>query len=180
MLSAPSMLSRSAGSVASLLAHSRVFLLLVGVAASLPATADELPVIGASARATEVQSGARFRARVDTGAASCSLHVEDYRINEPADSMHANVGKPIRLLVRDERGESHWIESKVADVAQVKNPSTRKHQQRYKVWLELSVGGEQGRVKVSITDRRHMQYPLLLGRNFLAGRFVIDPSRDEV
>lgn len=142
-------------------------------------TASDLPIIGVSVRATELQSGASFRARVDTGAASCALHVEDYRIEDAAESMRENIGKPVRLLVRDERGDEHWIDSEVAGIASVKNPSTRKRQRRYRVWLKLSVGGERGRVKVSIADRAHMRFPLLLGRNFLAGRFVIDPSLDD-
>lgn len=156
------------------------FLLLCCVSLSCTANADDLPVIGVSARATEAQSGVSFPARVDTGAASCSLHVEKYRIKDAADSMHANVGKPVRLLIRDEQGGSHWIESEVADVASVKNPNSPEEQHRYKVWLKLSVEGEEGRVKVSIADRGHMRFPMLLGRNFLAGRFVIDPSRDGV
>lgn len=138
----------------------------------------ELPVIGVSAAAVERQSGVQLPARVDTGAASCALHVEDFVIDDEAESMDENVGKSIKIKIVDERGESHWIESSVADVAKVKNPSTRKRQRRYKVWLDLAVDEVAGRVKVAITDRGHMRFPLLLGRNFLAGRFLIDPSLD--
>lgn len=139
-----------------------------------------LPVIGVSAAVVEQQTGVRLPARIDTGAASCALHVEEYLIEDEAESMAENIGKPVRVRIRDGKGDLHWIDSEVADVAWVKNPSTRKRQQRYKVWLDLEVAGEEARVKVAITDRRHMRYPVLLGRNFLAGRFLIDPSRDGV
>jgi hypothetical protein len=35
-------------------------------------------IIGATARLTEVESGLTFPARIDTGAQSCSLHIEQF------------------------------------------------------------------------------------------------------
>ena len=70
----------------------------------------EKHIIGATAMLTEASSGIPFAARVDTGAASCSLHVEKIEIKDEAKKPLDNIGKPIRFLVKNEKGKSAWIE----------------------------------------------------------------------
>src|SRR5687768_13890732 len=54
---------------------------------------DEKRIIGATAKLTEVKSGLTFQARIDTGAQSCSLHVEKIDIESEVKSRLKNVGK---------------------------------------------------------------------------------------
>ncbi|WP_093288102.1 ATP-dependent zinc protease family protein [Solimonas aquatica] len=41
----------------------------------------------------------------------------------------------------------------------------------------LAVAGERWPVEISLTARETMRFPLLIGRNALAGRFLIDPEQ---
>src|SRR5262245_59696419 len=96
-------------------------------------------VIGATDKLTETESGLTFPARVDTGAQSCSLHVEKIEIEDEAKSRLKNVGKKARILLKDADGKSKWIEAKIADAVRVKSPSLKsgEYDRRYKVRLKL-------------------------------------------
>jgi hypothetical protein len=48
---------------------------------------------------------------------------------------------------------------------------------RPRVTLELELGGVAKRVRVSLRDRSRMDYKLLVGRDFLAGDFLVDVDR---
>jgi len=129
-------------------------------------------VIGATATVAEVKTDLLFKARVDTGATTSSLHVEDYVIEDEAEEMVDNVGRKIRFRMKNHDGESEWIESKIAKVSIVK--TSVDSEERYKVHLTLRVHEVQKRVLVTLNDRSHMKYPMLLGRNFLKGDFIVD------
>lgn len=154
---------------------------------SLPATAADAPAadapadsffhrIGATATITEVSSGLPFAARVDTGATSCSIHCEKFEIDDPSDDPKKNVGKPVRVLVKNNEGESHWIESKIADHVVVR--TSEQKDERYKVRLNFRWQDVEKKVLVTLNDRQNMHYPLLLGRNFLKGDFLVDVTLD--
>ena len=55
-----------------------------------------------------------LQSRVDTGATTSSLHVEDYVIEDEAEEMADNVGRKIRFRMKNHDGESEWLESKIA------------------------------------------------------------------
>src|SRR5262245_14675784 len=61
-------------------------------------------VIGSTATITEVSSGLPFAARIDTGAKSCSLHVEKWEIKDPEKKPVDNIGKSIRFLLKNDEG----------------------------------------------------------------------------
>jgi hypothetical protein len=42
------------------------------------------------------------------------------------------------------------------------------------VELELCLAGQRIRAEFTLNDRSRMEYPLLVGRNVLAGRFLVD------
>jgi len=151
-------------------------LLLMGSAsAATPAasvTVVKKQVIGSTAIVEETESDFTFRARVDTGATTSSMHVEDWKIEDEAEQMPENVGKTIRFRIKNEHGESEWLERKIADTSLIK--TSEQQEQRYKVRMTLSCLNVKKRVLVSLNDRSHMTYPMLLGRNFLQGDFVVD------
>jgi hypothetical protein len=131
-------------------------------------------VIGATAKIAEVSTGLAFSARVDTGAKSCSLHVDKIEIeNEAADPLQ-NVGRPIRFLIKNEAGESAWVETEIVGRVRIRSAATNKFDRRYKVALNLQWQDFQKVVTVTLNDRTDMTHPLLIGRNFLRGDFVVD------
>jgi hypothetical protein len=137
-------------------------------------------VIGATAFITETTTGLPFAARIDTGAASCSLHVEEIKIQDESANPVQNVGKPIRFLIKNEKGDSKWIETTVARVVRIRSATQKDGDldSRYKVRLTLGWEDFRKEVLVTLNDRTEMAYPLLIGRNFLRGDFLVDVEKD--
>jgi hypothetical protein len=132
----------------------------------------EKRVIGATTTLLEKQSGLLFRARVDTGSKSCSLHVEEMVIEKEAEKRVDNIGKVVRFKVKNRSDETHWLEGRIDGYVIIKTADTR--EPRYKVPLTLRWKGIEKKVLVTLNNRTGMEYPLVLGRNFLRGDFLVD------
>ena len=132
--------------------------------------------IGPVTTVTEVSTGVPFPARVDTGATICSIHYEAIEIEDAAESPEENIGKRVRILIQSPGGEKEWISTKIIDYVTVR--TTSDDDQRYKVRLKLRWQDVEKKVLVTLNDREKMQYPLLLGRNFLRGDFLVDVNLD--
>ena len=132
----------------------------------------EKRIIGPTTIIAEADSELDFKARVDTGATTTSMHVEEWSIEDESPEMANNVGKPIRILVKNHRGESQWINSRIEEIGTVK--TSEQAEDRYKVELTLCWSDVKKRVLVTLNDRSQMKYPMLIGRNFLEGDFVVD------
>jgi hypothetical protein len=48
--------------------------------------------------------------------------------------------------------------------------------ERWFIRTEVMLAGERFEVDMNLTDRRHMLFPMLLGRTALMGRFTVDPA----
>lgn len=134
----------------------------------------EKQIIGPVAELQESDSGLSFIARVDTGAKRTSLHATSYTVIDGTENMIENVGKKIRILLENRQGESTWMESTVADVALIR--TSEQAELRYLVPMKFLYEGFEREVLVSLNDRSQMQYAMLLGRNYLKGKFVVDVS----
>jgi hypothetical protein len=131
-------------------------------------------LIGATTLVAEVTTALPLTARVDSGAASCSIHCEELEIKDADESPKNNIGKPARILVTDKNGKEEWIESTIVDYVKVR--TSEKLDDRYKVSLRLRWEDVERNVLVTLNDRQDMKYPLLLGRNFLRDHFLVDVS----
>lgn len=133
-------------------------------------------VLGAIEVFTDRTTGMTLKARIDTGATTCSLHAEDIVIEGASRRMSSNIGKTIRFRTRDAAGRPYWVESRIAGVVRVR--TSEGSDRRYKIPMDLSWGGLHKRVLVTVNDRSMMTYPLLIGRNYLRGDFVVDVARN--
>jgi len=133
-------------------------------------------IIGATTTVVETTSGLSFAARVDTGATTCSIHAIKWEIEDPVRRPPDNVGKPIRVLIKNEKGDEAWVDSVIASRVRVRSSVQDEddYHGRYKVRLPLEWNGIKKDVLVTINDRTEMDYPLLIGRNFLRGDFLVD------
>ena len=129
-------------------------------------------VIGPITTVEETETTLSFEARVDTGATTSSVHTDTWHIQGESDKMSENIGKSIRFKIRNHRGQSEWVTRKIADISVVK--TSEQEEWRYKVPMTLRHRDVKKRVLVTLNDRSHMNFPLLLGRNFLRGDFVVD------
>jgi hypothetical protein len=138
-------------------------------------------IVGATATVTEMNSGFAFPARIDTGAETCSLHVEKIEIQDKTARRTKNVGKSVRFLLKASDGKTKWVEGIVADAVRVKSSSLKSGEvdHRYKVRLTLQWKDVRKEVLVTLNDRTSMEYPLLVGRNFLQSDFLVDVDVDK-
>jgi len=143
-------------------------------------TARSKHIIGATATIAEATSGLSFAARVDTGAATCSINAPKWKIEKPARRPPDNVGKPIRVLIKNEKGDKAWVDAVIVGRVRVRSSVQDEddYHGRYKVRLPLEWNGVKKNVLVTINDRSEMDYPLLIGRNFLRGDFLVDVDLD--
>jgi hypothetical protein len=113
-----------------------------------------------------------LKAKLDTGARSSSLHVESLRVSEEGGEtwldFDVRTGRrshpvlvPCRALATGRR--------RVSDSGGHANL-------RWFVRTEIEIGGFRFEIDLNLNDRRHMLFPLLLGRMTLLDRIRVDPA----
>ncbi|MEX2411750.1 MAG: RimK/LysX family protein [Candidatus Paceibacterota bacterium] len=112
-------------------------------------------------------------AKIDTGAYTSSLHchsVEVYSIK----------GKNrVRFYVLDPSHpeyEGKRFESPVYKVKKIKS-SNGIVSERVIIKQKISFGGKISNIQLSLSNRSDMKYPLLIGRRFISGKFLVDVSK---
>ena len=133
-----------------------------------PAVEQPKRVIGQTVQVEIPEAGLDFLGRVDTGAASTSVH---------AESVHVEGGK-VRFDLINRAGERVTLRKPVAKTHLVRN--AERSEERVYVELTLSHDGVSKRVLANLNDRAGLTYALLLGRNWLENDFVVDVSREAV
>jgi hypothetical protein len=116
----------------------------------------------------------RIRVKVDTGARTSALDVVRYELTETADGgMMATL-----LLALDRRhpGRFTRIHTPVLRTVVVSNTSGTR-EERPVVETAVRIGPVHKRIRITITNRSSMRYRMILGREALAGDFVVDVSR---
>ena len=66
-------------------------------------------------------------------------------------------------------------EAKVVDIKRVKS-STATKQRRYVIHTKISMANKSWKIRLTLTDRSTMTYRMLLGREAMKGRFMVDPE----
>lgn len=148
--------------------------LLVAVTITLPgAAAAEKRIVGATEMVTVQEAGLPFLSRMDTGAATTSIHAVDIKVAGPqgADC----TGQQVAFTVRNEQGEACRLTARVEKSETIKTSEGRA--ERLFVYLTVGWQGEAKRVLVNLNDRSAMKYRLLLGRNWLESDFLVDVAR---
>ena len=116
----------------------------------------------------------RIRVKIDTGARTSALDVVRYELTETADGgMMATL-----LLALDRRhpGRFTRIHTPVLRTVVVSNTGGTR-EERPVVETAVRLGPVQKRIRITITNRSSMRYRMILGREALAGDFVVDVSR---
>ena len=103
-------------------------------------------------------------ARVDTGAATSALDARDIKVLP---------GKKEIEFRLPERCGGHLVRRRLRGWRMVTS-SDGTSEERPVVEMEFRLGGRQFRTHVTLSDRSHMKFPMLLGRRTLNGRYVVD------
>lgn len=106
-----------------------------------------------------------FIAKIDTGARSAALHAEDIKVHGRKVWFRVPHGSRHRYIELHHKGERH-----------VKN-SSGYIETRVVIETTVSIGKDSFPVEITLTDRRDMGVPMLLGRAAMRGRYVVHPGR---
>jgi hypothetical protein len=113
-----------------------------------------------------------MRVKLDTGARSSSLNVhalEDFQ-RDGVTWLRFDIG-----LHRRSGNVSLHCEAPAIDRRVVMDTGGNRSE-RWFVRSDVLLAGQRFAVDISLTDRRHMLFPMLLGRTALVGRFKVDPA----
>jgi hypothetical protein len=107
-------------------------------------------------------------ARIDSGAKSSSVHCEKFwvEIKRGKKTLYAAILNKTHLC--------KFTEFKTRNIKSSNGISEK----RYVVKLEIKIGLHAFESEFTLSDRKKMHNPVLLGRKFLRGHFLVDVSRN--
>ena len=114
-----------------------------------------------------------IKARVDSGAKTSSLHA--FNIQQFRRSGENWVSFEVHPLQND-RNAVIRCERPIIDKRSVKS-SSGITEMRYVVLGELMLGGEKWDIELTLANRDSMGYRMLLGREAMSGRMLVDPEK---
>jgi hypothetical protein len=117
--------------------------------------------------------GMIFDAKLDTGADSSALNGKNVeRYSKGSQSF-------VRFRMTDDSGKSVQLEAPVRRVVRIKR-SGNGGDSRPVVQLKVCVAGQTVEADFTVADRADLNYQILIGRNVLAGRVLVDASRQRI
>lgn len=109
---------------------------------------------------------AKVPSRIDTGAKTSAVWASD--IHLVGDELHFKLFAP---------ASPHFQGKTIVVKSFEKRPVTSSNgatEQRYVIKLTLLLDGRRIRASFSLADRSKQAYPVLVGRNILKGKFIVD------
>ena len=113
-----------------------------------------------------------IKAKVDTGARSSSLHTHDYQVIDRNGvdfvrfQLHPLTSTDVVLLT---------CEAPILEYREVKDSGGHAERRPF-VRSRVRLGTIEWEIDLSLTNREGMKFRMLLGREALADRFVVDPG----
>lgn len=114
--------------------------------------------------------------KVDTGAYSSSLHCSHIDVEDFNGELKLRV---VPLSFKHKGYDAQILFFPYAPKKQIKN-SFGIVEERYTIVTPVHIFGVDILTEFSLTNRSAMKYPVLLGRSFLMGRFLVDVSQINV
>lgn len=112
------------------------------------------------------------RVKVDTGARSSAISVRDIELltvgGKPSVRFHGNL--------EDDRASTNKVQLPVEAMRCIKS-SNGAVEQRVTVKTRFCIGEHEYVFDLTLTDRAGMKFPMLLGREAIRGRFLVDPAK---
>jgi hypothetical protein len=115
--------------------------------------------------------GLAMKGKLDTGADTTSVHARDIEVYKRGKKDN---WVRFRLIGKD--GRSIRYDQNVIRFALIKT-KTGGTLRRPVIHLPLCVNGKRGLAEINLADRDDFEYDILIGREFLAHRILVDPSQ---
>ncbi len=114
----------------------------------------------------------RIKAKIDTGARTSALHIHDFEVFRQDDRDHVRFH--LHPLTREPNLE-HTCQAPVLDYREVKDSGGHAENRPF-IRTRAKLGPVEWDIDLSLTNREGMKFRMLLGREALAGRFLVDPQ----
>ncbi len=115
----------------------------------------------------------RIKAKLDTGAKTSALHAWNQELYEidgmPWVRFHA-------YPFQHDDGTAVRCAAPLADFRLVTNPGGTR-ERRHVITTVLGIGGKAWTIELTLTDRDEMGFRMLIGREAMRGRLIVDPKR---
>ncbi len=114
-----------------------------------------------------------IEAKIDTGAYRSALHCHHIKVETEENK------KYLSFIVLDDLHDAYNGQKIRFDHFSkkiIKN-SSGSIEERYIIKTKIKLGKKTIMTTISLTDRADMKYPILLGRKFLKGKFIVDVSK---
>jgi len=111
-----------------------------------------------------------LKAKIDSGAKNTSLHALNIKL------FQQNEKEWVSFDTLDGRGGLVSLSAPVYRIARIKRHNGAS-QERPVVIMGVCIGNISRKVEVNLIDRSRLNYPLLIGRTYLDGHFLIDVSQ---
>jgi hypothetical protein len=109
---------------------------------------------------------------IDSGASTSALHAQNIKKVKIDDKYYVI----FRMLDKSHPSyEDNDIKLPLYKIKRVKS-SNGFTQKRYSIQTRMKLGKKIYRIEFTLTDRKDMKYPILLGTKFLKKKFLIDVS----
>lgn len=140
-----------------------------------PQKLEDKQVVGSVESVHISPPGITLEARIDTGAEVSSLDARE--ITE----FKRDGNTWVRFRIVNAEGEpSAEIERRVVRHVRILQSSTEDSERRPVVRMRVAVGAHAQVAEFTLTDRKHLTYPVLIGRNVLKDVMVVDVSRTHI
>lgn len=128
-----------------------------------------LNIIGAVEPVYILPMKSAFDARIDTGATTSSLDADDIK------EFERDGEKWVSFKVTNRRsGEVYNFEKPILKNIKIKRIEDKEN--RIKVYMPVSFGGQKFMSEFTLAHREKFEYQVLIGRNILSGRAIVDTS----
>ncbi len=113
-----------------------------------------------------------IKAKIDSGARSSALHVDELTLLPLAGERD----RLVRFVVRPGADAAPvLVETEVVDIRPVTDSGGRTSHRPF-IRTLLCLAGRQWPIEINLTSRSNMLFPMLLGRTAMTGRLRIDPA----
>lgn len=121
----------------------------------------------------------RIVGKVDTGAYSSSLHAENIRVttDSEGDLLHYDI-IPDTGTLETVSGGVESLQTRDFFTRLVKS-SNGQEERRYSIRTKITIQGITFPAVITLSDRSHMSWPLLIGRRLLRSRFIVNVELDQ-
>lgn len=128
-----------------------------------------LGIIGATEPVYILPMKAPFQARIDTGAETSSIDVDEYHYFERDGEKWVSF-----TIKNSSNGERNTFEKRLIRKATIRR--IKQSEKRPVVKLDVKFGGQIIKASFTLAKRENFEYQALIGRNILTGRAIVDTS----